>query len=311
MELRQLRYFEKASELLNFTEAAKSLFLSQSTLSQQIKQLEEELGILLFDRIGKRIVLTEAGESFLPYARNAIRDADSGKQIIQDLQGIETGLLRIGVTYSLTFLLTKALVKFSTRYPKIKVEITFATSYELVEKLENNKVDFILSLESANSYEDFETMPLFSSRLHLIVHQSHPFSGLKIISLEKLINVPLILPAKGFVTRGIIDGICELKNLDLIVDMELNDVHTIINLVTTGKWGTILTFASARNESQLVKIPIRSDKSLSTRASLFWAKGAYRKKSSLAFAKILSEMTEAHDFALPDHAPTKDHSTAT
>ena len=72
MELRQLRYFEKASELLNFTEAAKSLFLSQSTLSQQIKQLEEELGVLLFDRIGKRIVLTEAGESFLPYARNAI-----------------------------------------------------------------------------------------------------------------------------------------------------------------------------------------------------------------------------------------------
>ena len=220
-------------------------------------------------------------------------------------------MLRIGVTYSLTFLLTKALVKFSTRYPKIKVEITFTTSYELVEKLENNKVDFILSLESGNSYEDFETMPLFSSRLHLIVHQSHPFSGLKIISLEKLVTVPLILPAKGFVTRGIIDKICELKNLDLIADMELNDVHTIINLVTTGKWGTILTFASARNESQLVKIPIRSDKSLSTRASLFWAKGTYRKKSSLAFAKILSEMTEAHDFALPDHAPTKDHSTAT
>lgn len=71
MELRQLRYFEKTSELLNFTEAAKALFISQSTLSQQIKQLESELGVLLFDRVGKRIVLTEAGSSFLPYARNA------------------------------------------------------------------------------------------------------------------------------------------------------------------------------------------------------------------------------------------------
>lgn len=117
MELRQLRYFEKTSELLNFTEAAKALFISQSTLSQQIKQLESELGVLLFDRVGKRIVLTEAGSSFLPYARNAIRDADSGKQIIRDLQGLETGSLHIGVTYSLSTILTKALKKFSGNIP--------------------------------------------------------------------------------------------------------------------------------------------------------------------------------------------------
>ena len=74
MELRQLKYFTRSAEMLNFTEAAKSLFISQSTLSQQIKQLEDELEILLFDRIGKTVRLTEAGKLFLPYARQAILD---------------------------------------------------------------------------------------------------------------------------------------------------------------------------------------------------------------------------------------------
>ena len=81
MELRQLKYFEKAYEYQNFSEASRLLFISQSTLSQQIKQLEEELDILLFDRIGKRVVPTEAGKAFLPYARKAIQDAESGKTV--------------------------------------------------------------------------------------------------------------------------------------------------------------------------------------------------------------------------------------
>lgn len=117
MELRQLKYFEKTCELLNFTEAAHALCISQSTLSQQIKQLENELGILLFDRIGKRIILTEAGSSFLPYAKNAIRESENGKQIIRDLQNLDTGKLCIGATFSLSSLLTKALPLFSEQYP--------------------------------------------------------------------------------------------------------------------------------------------------------------------------------------------------
>lgn len=136
MELRQLKYFEKTCELLNFTEAAHALCISQSTLSQQIKQLENELGILLFDRIGKRIILTEAGSSFLPYAKNAIRESENGKQIIRDLQNLDTGKLCIGATFSLSSLLTKALPLFSEQYPHIQISIIFATSDELMVKLE-------------------------------------------------------------------------------------------------------------------------------------------------------------------------------
>ena len=106
MELRQLRYFVRSAELLNFTEAAHALYISQSTLSQQIKQLEDELGMPLFDRIGKRVRLTEAGSLFLPYARQSIADSESGRFVINDLKGIKTGELHIGATYGLSALLT-------------------------------------------------------------------------------------------------------------------------------------------------------------------------------------------------------------
>lgn len=289
MELRQLRYFERAAELLNFTEAARSLFISQSTLSQQIKQLEDELDILLFDRVAKHIVLTEAGASFLPYARKTILDSENGKQIISDLQGIQTGTLRIGVTYSLSALLTKALIRFSKKYPKIHVEIVFATSEELVEKLNNNKVDFILSLEADSIDPSFEVVPLFESNLHLVVHRSHHLAKLKSITLEELGSFSLLLPSKGFITRRSLDNIFKKKKLTPFINIELNDVHSILHLVNTGHWITIVSLASIKDQPELVAVPINTEEDLSTHASLFWARGAYRKKSALAFAEILSD----------------------
>lgn len=136
MELRQLKYFKAACELQNFSEAARALYISQSTLSQQIKQLEDELEVLLFDRIGKRIVPTEAGLAFLPYANKALQDAEDGKQILRDLKGIKIGNLHVGVTYSMGPVLVSALEPFTKVYPNIRLRITFGTSEELLHLLE-------------------------------------------------------------------------------------------------------------------------------------------------------------------------------
>ena len=93
MELRQLKYFVKSAEYLNFSEAAKHLFITQSTLSQQIKQLEFELGFALFIRNSRHIILTEAGEEFLPFAMRTIQDAEDGVQRLYDLQRVSWDLL--------------------------------------------------------------------------------------------------------------------------------------------------------------------------------------------------------------------------
>src|ERR1043166_2311294 len=109
MELRQLRYFLKAKELLNFTEAAKMLNISQSTLSHQIKQLENELKTPLFNRMGKRITLTEAGELFSEYAMQSINKANEGLLLLKDLNNLVTGKIIIGVIYSMRILFTRTL----------------------------------------------------------------------------------------------------------------------------------------------------------------------------------------------------------
>jgi len=125
MELRQIRYFLKAKELLNFTEAANHLFISQSTLSQQVKQLEDELGIPLFNRIGKRITLTEAGAVFSEYAEKSLLKSQEGFLALRDLKDLKTGELTIGVTYGMRSTLIEALIRFSVEYPGVRVNIVF------------------------------------------------------------------------------------------------------------------------------------------------------------------------------------------
>lgn len=291
MELRQLKYFRAACERQNFSEAARLLHISQSTLSQQIKQLEDELDVLLFDRIGKRIVPTEAGWAFLPYASKAILDAESGKQIIRDLKGVETGTLHIGVTYSMSHLLIAAFALFTKAHPKIQVKVSFATSEELLKLLEDNKLDFVLSFKPEDVSDQFETVVLFSSRLYFIVHQSHPLADLTSITLKRLSETPLILPEQGFATRKKVDELCRKHHIEPVVKLEMNDVHTIIHTLRSGCWGTVLTQAAVRGEVDLVQIPILYADKLTSQGCLFWPQGSYRKKSALAFADFLLKIT--------------------
>ena len=289
MELRQLKYFIAACELQNFSEAARQLFISQSTLSQQIKQLEDELDTLLFDRIGKRVIPTEAGSAFLPFARKTIQDAENGRQIIRDLKGIEIGTLHIGATYSLSPLLISAMNLFTKAYPGIKVLVSFATSGELIDRLKDNSLDFILSFDAEEWPAELERQLLFASRLCVIVHHTHPLSGLTSITWKRLEQIPLVLPEKGFATRKKLDNICRKHHLNLTVGIEMNDVHTIIHTLSGGHWSTILTEAAVRGEPNLVCIPILYTDHITSKAFLFWPQGLYRKKSALAFAACLQQ----------------------
>ena len=110
MELRQLRYFLKVAELLNFSEASKALFITQSTLSQQIKQLETELDTTLFERNSHEVMLTEAGQKLVRYAQKVVVDADICQQKMTDLKSLLTGELNIGVTFTFSPLLTETVL---------------------------------------------------------------------------------------------------------------------------------------------------------------------------------------------------------
>ena len=123
MELRQLKYFVETAQTLNFSEAARNLYVTQSTLSQQIKTLEEELGTALFQRDSHSVSLTESGASLLPLAIRTLQDAMSCKDKIRDLQNMLSGELNIGVTYTFSPILTEAIKEFIKQYPNIKLNV--------------------------------------------------------------------------------------------------------------------------------------------------------------------------------------------
>ncbi len=285
MELRQLKYFLKAKDLLNFTEAAKALNISQSTLSQQIKQLEEELNVPLFNRIGKRIVLTEAGAMFSEYALQSLNKANEGLVLLKDLNNVNTGKICIGVIYSMRIPFAKALIQFSRQYPNIKVQVVFGTTKDLLEKLNSHHFDFILSFQEKAKLPHLKYQNVLSSRMVLVTAKKSPLANKSSISLKEVAQLPLALPFAGYSTIQFFVDSFNQKNLEPNICMEINDIPTLFEVVKTGHWHTILSETSV-NDPQVVGIPIEG-KNMKRTIMIISLKEAYEKKAVKKFYELL------------------------
>ncbi|TKC60038.1 LysR family transcriptional regulator [Pedobacter hiemivivus] len=290
MEIRQINYFIKAAEMLHFTEAAAACFVTQSTLSQQIKQLEEELGMMLFDRIGKHVHLTEAGGVFLNHARQIVLDVKKSKQAIVELNNLVIGELRIGVTSAFSSVLLPALAPFSAKYPGIKIVVEYGTAAELEHKLKQAELDVLLAFHEQTDSDDanLEMEHLFSSRIMMVVSKHHPLADLKKISLTNLAKVELILPSQGFSSRDLLDELFHKARLSPLIKIEMNNIHSLLSLVDDGSWATILNEKALITWENLIAIPI-SGKEYYKQAFILWQKGGYRKKSATLFIQELIE----------------------
>ncbi|MEO4006200.1 LysR substrate-binding domain-containing protein [Flavobacterium sp. CAU 1735] len=287
MELRQLKYFIKAKELLNFTAAAEALNISQSTLSQQIKQLEIELDTPLFNRIGKRITLTEAGDLFYSYAQQTVNKANSGLTLLKDLSELKTGALSIGVTYGLRHLLTPALIAFLNDYPGVTVKVYFGTSEELHDKLIGLHLDLVLAFEEIIADENLTYTLLFESPLCLVAALNSPLADKKEIDLTEISQLPIVLPAAGYSTRKFVGDIFAKHNIHPKISAEINDIPTLLDLVKSGKWYTILAKTTVAIDKELAIIPINTI-NMTRRAMIITHQDAYQKKAARYFLERLT-----------------------
>src|SRR5690625_1363346 len=152
MELRQLEYFMEVCKELHFTRAAENLNIAQPTLSQQIKSLEDEVGIPLFDRIGKKITLTEAGRILLKHSQTIFFELEQAKLALNDLNGLERGNLTIGSLFScINYLLPGAIINFKKMYPNVELSVFGLRTEEIVSQLLNNELDLDLKSTRLNS----------------------------------------------------------------------------------------------------------------------------------------------------------------
>lgn len=286
-----MKYFVKSAEYLNFSVAAKHLYITQSTLSQQIKQLEFELGFVLFSRNSRHISLTEAGEEFLPFARKTIQDAEDGVQRLHDLQHVKAGKLRVGVTYSLSTVLTEGMLEFMKVYPDIKLEVCYKTVNELFALLREKKLDFILSYKPLFDAPDVDSMPLFENALALVVSKDHHLANRKNMMLSEISGLPLVLPSRDLQARMMLERLIQGKGIEYLSKVELNETNILLQMVSTGSYVTILSTSAVFGNSRFKAIPIDEPGNI-MEASLLTLKGAYQKSAAKEFIKILLE-TEA------------------
>ena len=287
MELRQLRYFAKAAETLNFSHAANCLNIAQSSLSQQIKQLEDELGTQLFIRDSHSIRLTEAGEEMLPFALRTIHDAEVCADRIRDLRKMLTGTLNIGVTHSFSPILTESVIYFIKTYPKIKVNIVYKQMNELMELLSNHELDFVLAFKPIQPLPNVESHILFQNTLSAIVGNNHPLASKDKVSISELEKYDLAFPSKGLQARNAFDNI--VTGYDKFnIRIELNDVNTLLKLVRQTSLVTVLAEDSIYDACDVKAVPINvPDNQMSGCVHIL--KETYRKHSMQEFVRILTE----------------------
>lgn len=288
MELRQIRYFLKVAELLNFSEASKALFITQSTLSQQIRQLENEFDTILFERNSHEVSLTEAGQQFMRYARKVMIDVDDCTQKMDDLKNMLTGELNIGVTFTFSPLLTETVLEFMKLYPHVRLNVFYKTMSELMDMLQRREVDFVLAFRPTDRNDKIESHVLFNNHLSVVVSEQHSLAKRKSLTFDDLALYDAAMPARGLQARNSFDDMIHSENSKLKIRVELNDVSILLKLIRQSKLITILAEATIHDEDGLVAIPLEMTGN-DMEGCIHLLKQAYVKNSAREFYRLLSQ----------------------
>lgn len=239
MEFHQLRYFIAAAEDLNISAAAKRLHVTQPALSRQIAVLEAELGVALFDRIRKRIHLTDAGRFFLPKARQIVCDAETGAQQLREQFGNARRTLRLGfLTPFLDDLVAPAVREFRQRHPKAQVSLFELPPRAQLDRLRNHELDAaILGNISDAERAFFSIRTLSRHKMAAVLPEDHVLAGRKSIKLSALKTEPWVSLSDAFFPgrREFLRSICQQAGFEPQIVNEVDSLSMMLGAVTAGE----------------------------------------------------------------------------
>lgn len=232
MEIRQLKAFLAIAEAKTFTAGARRVNVTQAAISMQIKQLEDEVGLPLFVRTPRRVIVTEAGEYLMGRARRILREHDSALAEIAELGGVEHGRLRIGSASALfaTQQLPQILQGIRAKFPNSELGVTSGTSTALIEKIQHGEID-IAFVSFPVDAPNIQTDLLFSDEIVAVAHPKHPLANERFISAAALAGEKLILGERGGNTRRMIDDFFHAANVRPNIVMELSRQEAINQMV--------------------------------------------------------------------------------
>jgi DNA-binding transcriptional LysR family regulator len=241
METQNLSAFLLVAEHSSFSAAAESLHLTQPAVSKRIAALESQLGAPLFDRIGRRISLTEAGTALLPHARAIAGHLDQARQSIDDLSGAVTGRLRLGTSHHIGLhRLPPVLRNYSEAYPEVSLDIDFMDSEQAHDEIMRGNVELAVVTLPPESDPALVVNPIWPDPLDFMAAEGHPLAASSRSSLEQLSEYPVVLPGLSTFTGRIVREIFEREELSLDITLSTNYLETIRMMASVGFGWTLL-----------------------------------------------------------------------
>ncbi len=273
MELHQLEYFCKVAQLEHFTQAAEALAISQPALSRSIAKLEEELGVSLFERQGKRVYLNRFGQIFFDRVERARQEIAAAKQEIEDILNPDHGVVSFSFLHSLgTHVVPELIGRFHAEYPKIRFKLNQNASHLLLEQLKSGESDLCMT-SLAGATEGIAWVPLYDEELFAVVSKAHRLAGRESIELVEIVAEPIITFKKGYSFRVLTDQLFAEAGLTPKIEFEGEELMTVAALAATNLGVAIMPHLE-HYDAKLSRIRISQPKCFRT-IGLAWTKERY------------------------------------
>ena len=240
MELRNLITFINVAELGSFTKAAEVLDYSQSTISFQIKQLEDELGCLLFERINHTITLTERGQELVSYAHRVRSLTDEFKESFEGEKECGGHIHIVTPDSVCDEMISKSYMDFHREYPLISIKFTTADTTVMFDMLDHNEADVIITLDSHSYHKDYVIAKEQPLSMHFVANSKSKLAGAKDLSVHDIINEPFILTEYGQGYRRVFDKELAKRSLEITPILEIGRTDMITSLIAEGDMSSFL-----------------------------------------------------------------------
>ena len=294
MTLQQLRYFCVMAEVLHYTKAADQLYISQPSLSYSLAELEKELGVPLFEKQGKRTFLTRYGESFLPYAQNALKAISSGEAMLLHMSDPTKGHINLGYIYSVGFDLLPRIVERFYLYQgnrNISFNFTQGMSSQLMERLLDGSLDFVFTTRPNNALID--ALPIFKQELYLALPNKHHLSRKPCVSLEEVKDEQFISINPNTSLRMQLDNYFKEAGISPKVMFEVDECNSMAAFVSAQLGIAIMPRIPSLSSYNVSLVPICKQR-LKRDICLLWKKNHHIMPSAQCF-KSFVEHTQAFD----------------
>jgi len=281
MDIRDLQVFLAVSTRLNFTRAGEDVHLSQPSVSVRMRQLEEKLGVKLFEQLGKRVALTEAGQLLVPYATRVIAAMRDARDAIDGLQGLERGALRIGAsTTPGMYVIPRTIAHFKRRYPKIEVHLAVKDTRQIEEGVIRNEFDFGF-VGGHLAGDEVDVVPWITDRIILIAPLGHRLGGKRIVKPQDLANEKFIFREQGSATRAVVATHLRKCHIEVEAVMEMANPESVKKAVQNGLGVAFISAFAVETELKAKTLVALKIRNLEIRREL---KIVYRKDKHLSQA---------------------------